>query len=220
MSIGDFAQVVATYDVVAGDYAAHFPGTEPEDPLELAVIDHFVARLGASPTVLDAGCGTGRMSRYLADRGCRVSGLDLSPGMLSMARRDHPDLVFAVGSILSLPHADDSFDALFYWYSVIHSPDDLQPHILAEAVRVLRPGGHVLLAFQVGAGSRDVATSYRALGHDVALTRHHRTVARMVELLVDAGLEVVTQVERGPVAGEKDPQGFLVARRPDRADPR
>ncbi|UUZ58756.1 class I SAM-dependent methyltransferase [Nocardioides sp. B-3] len=147
MEIGDFTQTVATYDTVAADYAAHFPTTEPEDPLDLAMIDHFVARLGPAPSVLDAGCGTGRISRYLADRGCRVTGLDLSPGMVAVARRDHPDPAFAVGSIVDLPYGDASVDAALYWYSVIHSPDALLPRILTEAARVVRPGGHVLLAF-------------------------------------------------------------------------
>lgn len=77
----------AAYDANAEAYAAAFPGTEPEQDLDLAVIDHFVGLLGEHPEVLDAGCGTGRMGRYLADRGCRVRGIDLSPGMLAIARR-------------------------------------------------------------------------------------------------------------------------------------
>jgi SAM-dependent methyltransferase len=210
METWDFTEVVATYDTVAALYASRFPTTEPEDPLELAMIDHFVARLGPSPSVLDAGCGTGRMSRYLADRGCRVTGVDLSPGMVAMARRDHPDLAFSVGSIVDLPYADASVDAAMYWYSVIHSPDSLLPRIAAEAVRVVRPGGLVLLAFQVGAGSRDVANGYRALGHDVSITRFDRSLSQMEALLADAGVDVVARLERQPVAGEKEPQGFLI----------
>lgn len=213
MENGDFTQVVRTYDAVAVDYATRFPTTEPEDVLDLAMIDHFVGRLGPTPSVLDAGCGTGRISRYLADRGCRVTGLDLSPGMVAVARRDHPDLAFAVGSIVDLPYADASVDAAMYWYSVIHSPDALLPRILAEAARVVRPGGHLLLAFQVGAGSRDVANGYRTLGHDVSLTRFHRTLAQMRDALAAGGFETLVHLSREPVEGEKDPQGFLIATR-------
>lgn len=208
-----FREVVATYDIVAAHYAERFPATEPEDPLDLAMIDHFIGRLGCTATVLDAGCGTGRMSRYLADRGCRVFGLDLSPGMVSMARRDQPDLAFSIGSIVDLPYADASVDAAMYWYSVIHSPDELLARIAAEAARVVRPGGLVLLAFQVGSGSRDVASGYRALGHEVSLTRFHRSLDQVTGVLTAAGFDLVAHLERAPVPGEKDPQAFVIAAR-------
>jgi predicted TPR repeat methyltransferase len=62
------------------------------------MVDAFAAAVtaGDDVRVLDAGCGAGRMSRYLADRGCLVEGVDLSSGMVAMARRDHPDPVFDV----------------------------------------------------------------------------------------------------------------------------
>jgi SAM-dependent methyltransferase len=207
-------QTVATYDAVAADYARHFPGTEPEAPIDLAMIDHLLAVLGPAPRVLDAGCGTGRMSRYLADRGARVTGIDLSPGMVAMARRDQPDVPTSVASTTALPFAAASYDAAMYWYSTIHSPDPELPRILGEAVRVVRPGGLVLLAFQVGSGAHEVGQTYRALGHDVRLTRFHRTPDGWSALCVRTGLVEVARLQRAPV-DEKDPQGFLLVRRPD-----
>ena len=87
--------VQRAYGTVAQTYADHFPDTGAESPLELAMVDAFAAAVtvdGNCAKVLDAGCGAGRMGRYLADRGCAVEGVDLSPGMVQMARRDHPDL--------------------------------------------------------------------------------------------------------------------------------
>src|SRR5687768_8290468 len=104
--------VRVAYDTVAHDYAAHLPDTRAETALDLAMVDAFAEAVsgGGDPRVLDAGCGTGRMSAYLTERGCLVEGVDLSPGMVAMARRDHPALRFDVGSLTELPHADGQFE--------------------------------------------------------------------------------------------------------------
>lgn len=206
--------VRAAYDTVAADYAAYFPTTEPEAPVDLAMLDHFVSLAGCSSTVLDAGCGAGRMARYLSDRGCRVAGIDLSPGMLAMAHRDHPDIPVAAGSITALPIADQSVDGAVYWYSIIHVPDEAVSLVLSETARVLRPGGHALFAFQTGRGVSDVGPAYRAFGHDVRLMRHSRDVTDLAPLIVDARLRVVAQFSRAPIDPEKDGQAFIIAQRP------
>ena len=95
----DYGRVRHAYDTVAEDYAAYLPNTRAEAPLDLAMVDAFVAAVTstADAKVLDAGCGGGRMSRYLADRGCRVEGVDLSSGMVAAARREQCRLVRRAG---------------------------------------------------------------------------------------------------------------------------
>lgn len=206
-------EVRATYDMVAAEYAFRFPGTEPEQAVELAMIDHLISQLALpSRDVLDAGCGTGRMSRYLADRGCLVHGVDLSPGMIAMARRDHADIDTRVASMTNLPFPDARFDGILYWYSVIHVSDADVAAAFGEARRVLRPNGVVLVAFQAGEGVRDVAAGYRKLGYDVTLTRFHRTPDQVSGLLAAAGFSEEARLVRGPLAGERDDQAFLIAR--------
>ena len=85
-----YESVRHAYDTVAEDYATMIPDTRAEAALDLAMVDAFAAGVGKGARVLDAGCGAGRMSRYLAGRGLAVQGIDLSPGMVAMARRDHP----------------------------------------------------------------------------------------------------------------------------------
>ena len=206
-------QTRAAYDTIAEGYAAHFPGTEPEQAVDLAMIDHLVAQLApGGRDVLDAGCGAGRMSRFLTDRGCAVQGVDLSPGMIAMARRDHPDIDSRVGSITALPFADASFDAALYWYSIIHIADADLAGVLAEARRVLRPGGVALLAFQAGEGARDVGPAYRALGYDVALTRIDRHPDEVSALAAAAGLIEAARLVRRPHGAERTDQAFLLVR--------
>jgi ubiquinone/menaquinone biosynthesis C-methylase UbiE len=152
------------------------------------------------------------MSRYLADRGCRVEGVDLSPGMVAMARRDHRDLQLTVGSLTALPCRDARFTGVMMWYSIIHTPPDGLGQIFAEVARVLRPSGHVLVAFQSGEGTRDVSASYRRFGHDIELERHLHTPAQVASAMSAAGLREECRLVRRPQGSERDDQAVLLAR--------
>ncbi|WP_353951599.1 class I SAM-dependent methyltransferase [Knoellia sp. S7-12] len=211
----DFGQpgVQRAYDTVAKTYATHIPDTSAESPLELAMVDAFIAAVkadGDDGRVLDAGCGAGRMSRYLADRGCAVQGMDLSPGMVEMAHRDHPDLSFAVGSLTDLPFPDGAFAGVLLWYSAIHTPPQGQPQIFAEAARVLRPAGQLLIGLQAGAGTRDVSASYARFGHMVELERHLYTADEVAAFATAAGLSETARLVRRPRGTERDDQAALL----------
>jgi SAM-dependent methyltransferase len=176
-------------------------------------VAHFAALLpGPTPDVLDAGCGAGRMLPVLAAAGCRAVGVDLSAGMVRRARQDHPGFDTRVGSLTALPFPDGSFDGVLSWYSTIHLPDERLPPAVGEVRRVLRPGGHVLVAFQVGEGVRDVSQGYRRLGHDVTLSRHDRTPDHVAGALRAAGFTEVARLVRAPAGAERAGQAVLVAR--------
>lgn len=210
----DFRRVRHAYDTVAEDYATYLPDTRAEAPLDLAMIDAFAEAVtsGDGARVLDAGCGSGRMSRYLAERGCLVEGVDLSSSMVAMARRDHHDLVFNVGSLTDLPYPDDQFAGVMLWYSIIHTPPAGQAQIFAEATRVLRPGGHMLVGFQSGEGTRDVSGAYRQFGHEIQLERHRYTADQVASQIEAAGLQEVCRLVRRAQGKERDDQAVLVAK--------
>ena len=206
-------QVRVAYDTLADAYAEHLPDTRAEAPIDLAMVDTFLkaVRSASDPQVLDAGCGAGRMSRYVADRGCLVHGLDLSRGMVARARRDHPGLTFTVGSLGALPYPDDRFAGVLLWYSAIHTPAAGQARIFAEVSRVLRPGGHLLVGFQSGSGTRDLAASYRRLGHEVRLDRYLFTADEVAARCEAAGLHELCRMVRRPRGRERDDQAVLLA---------
>lgn len=215
-AVTDFSGVRLAYDTVAEDYATHLPDTRAETSLDLAMIDAFATAVTESgdPHVLDAGCGAGRISRYLAGRGCRTRGVDLSPGMVAMAHHNHPDLAFAAGSLTDLPFADAQFAGVMLWYSIIHTPPAGQARIFAEASRVLRPGGHLLVGFQAGAGSRDVSAAYRRFGHEIELERHLYTADQVASRIEVAGLREVCRMVRRAQGRETDDQAALLAAKP------
>lgn len=209
--------VRTAYDTVADLYADRFTRTEPEQALDLAVIERFVQLLGGGddvrPRVLDAGCGTGRLMPVLHELCADAMGVDISPGMIRRARRDHPEFETQVATLRALPFEDDAFDGTFSSYSTIHHSDAELPAVVAELARVTRPGGCVLVAFQSGGGTRDVAPAYRAHGHEIELTRHLRTLEEVVARLTDAGLSMVTRLERSGVVTERDAQALVIARK-------
>lgn len=210
-----YESVQRAYDTVAADYAALLPDTRAEAPIDLAMVDAFIAAVGTGSRVLDAGCGTGRMSRYLADREVSVEGVDLSPGMVAIASKHHPDLTFTVGSISDLPYEDQSFDGVMLWYSTIHTTRDGQARLYREASRVLRVGGRLLVAFQAGKGIHDTSQTYRRYGHDVDLVRYRFTPDEAAEWMTASGLLEVFRMVRRPEGKERDSQAVLMAEKPE-----
>ncbi len=207
----------SSYDAIAVEYDSHFREAlagRPWDRAVLAVFAELVRSRSPGP-VADVGCGTGHQTALLHGLGVDVFGVDLSPGMLAVARREHPGIRFTVGSMLALDLPDGCLGGLLAYYSTIHVPDDLLPTVLAGFARVLAPGGHLLLAFQVGDEPLRLS---EAFGHEIALEFHRRRPGYMAELVEDAGLVVRTRLVREAEEDERTAQAYLVARKPTGGD--
>lgn len=153
----------ASYDAVAVSYAGLLREALAGEPFLRGILALFaeVVRARGNGPVADIGCGPGHITAYLLSLGLDAFGIDLSPAMIDVARRDHPGLRFEVGSMTGLDLADDSVTGLLAWFSLIHVPDDEVPAVLAEFLRVLRPGGPLLLGFH---GATAPSSRHRGTG--------------------------------------------------------
>jgi malonyl-CoA O-methyltransferase len=119
------------------------------NPLVALEERHFDRLLGEvrGLAVLDLGCGTGRHAVRLANRGARVTALDLSRGMLEQARRKAGDLPIEFREhdlSIALPFADASFDRVVSGLVLEHLAD--LEAFFREVRRVLRPGGRAVVS--------------------------------------------------------------------------
>jgi SAM-dependent methyltransferase len=127
------------YDV----WAEYYDGPNDLIDLEEPIIRPIIDRLPIGPA-LDAACGTGRHAAYLAAKGHSVIGVDGSANMLAVAKAKVPGADFCQGDLRALPVGNQEVDLVTISLALTHVPE-LAP-VLAEFARVLRPGGHLVIA--------------------------------------------------------------------------
>jgi ubiquinone/menaquinone biosynthesis C-methylase UbiE len=209
--------VQAVYDAVARAYHDQLGGELAGKPLDRAVLQAFTELAGAG-TIADVGCGPGHVTRFLARRHAQVIGVDISPGMIGVAREHAPALAFAVGSMLQLPAADGALAGAAALYSIIHLTAGDRPRAWREFARVVRPGGWLLAAFHVdspdfAAGEVNHLTTW--FGQAVELDGYFLEPASVVRDVEAAGFTVCATLIRSPQPGIEYPSRrcYLLAQR-------
>jgi SAM-dependent methyltransferase len=153
------------------------------------IVDDIIDGLPVGVAV-DVGCGTGRYTCRLADRGHTVIGIDTSPEMLQQARAKVPAACFIDADLLGLPMADDSVDLVVCCLTLTHLPDlDV---VFAEFVRILRPGGDMIISDAAGmaAGVRPPIVMPGPAGRPGHLPHHDRRASDYLKVALPLGLQV------------------------------
>ena len=158
----------ARYDRIAEGYAAWWSPIHRPATLSLLDVVDEAGEAAGSPQILDVGCGTGAMTREAAARWrrARVTGADISEGMLGIAWRelaaapgDIPERVHHVQAPADrLPFDDASFDVVLTAFVLQLVPS--RHRALREARRVLRPGGLLAYVTWLEGGSLEADRAY------------------------------------------------------------
>ncbi|GAA1229640.1 class I SAM-dependent methyltransferase [Kitasatospora nipponensis] len=210
-SDGWLADTCTSYDTVAVSYADQMRdalGGAPYLRAALALFADAVADAGGGP-VADMGCGPGHVTAHLHGLGVEAFGIDVSPGMVGVAGREHPELRFEVGSMTDLDLADESLAGALAFWSLVHVPDEVVPVVLSGFGRVLRPGAPLLIGFHVGEGSKLKTEGYG--GHPMKVHVHRRRPAQLSTWLRGAGFTVEAEMLLEPEGSA--PGAILFARR-------
>jgi SAM-dependent methyltransferase len=210
----------AAFDAIGERYDEAFPHKEGQ----LAAGGWLAASLPAGARVLDLGCGTGLpTARQLTASGLRVTGVDLSPGMLARARTNVPEADFVQGDIADLAEVLDSpgevgvagpevFAGMAAFFTLLMLPRSEIPATLGAIRDRLEPGGLLALSM-VEADVDDVPIPF--LGNTIRVSGYLRDELR--QIVTDAGFEVIKEESYAyaPASIEVPPeeQIFLYCRR-------
>jgi ubiquinone/menaquinone biosynthesis C-methylase UbiE len=208
---GSHGSVRRSYDTVAEKYAISFREELANKPLDRALLDCLIEQTEKSTPIADLGCGPGHVSAWLAGQGVAAVGIDLSSAMISIGRRDYPEVEFREGDLLELPAKDGEFGAVVALYSIIHlEPSELR-RAFQEIHRVLQPSGLVFVAFHIGSEVRHLAEWW---GHEVDVDFRFFEPHNVVEAMEDAGFLVEVRLERTSYPEEIETRrAYLLARR-------
>lgn len=195
--------VSGAYSGRATEYGELFGSTDAVHPSDRRLVSTWAE--GIEGPVLDAGCGPGQWTNFLAQQGCDARGVDLVPEFIERARRTYPGVPFDVGSLDALDVAAGTVGGILAWYSLIHHEPTTIRIPLQEFSRVLRPGGALLIGFFEG-------PVVEQFDHAVA-PAYRWPVTDLSEELISAGFEVTETHTRTTTGGQR-PHAAIIAHRP------
>jgi ubiquinone/menaquinone biosynthesis C-methylase UbiE len=203
-----------SYDLVAEDYAKEFGDELERKPFDREMIERLIDDVGDRGIICDLGCGPGHIARYLSDHGEKACGIDISAGMVEAAKALNPRLEFSQGDMLALTGVpDNSFGGIAAFYSIVHIARPQLSQAFTEMIRVLRPGGTLLLAFHIGDQTVEREAWY---GKRVALEFYFFDTEEIKTLLQTAGFERLNFNVREPYPEEyMSMRAYVFAEKPE-----
>ncbi|MGW2517941.1 class I SAM-dependent methyltransferase [Streptomyces sp. NPDC001617] len=210
-----------------GSQVAYWNGVGATKTFTHPVHHSWLAGVGRDARILDYGCGYGRVTAELKDRGFSdVSGVDPSSGLVERGRRSRPDLRLDVlRSPPTLPHPSASVDVVLLFAVLTCVPDAAaQRALVAELVRVLAPGGLLYVSDMTlqddernreryTAHARRFVTPYGVFATDDGSVCRHHDITELRALLADVDLVAERRIDVVTMNGHRSQGVQLLARK-------
>jgi ubiquinone/menaquinone biosynthesis C-methylase UbiE len=189
-------KIIKTYNATAENYAATRIDELPKKHLDCLLLNEFARLNTGTGTCADFGCGPGQTTKFLFDAGVKdIIGIDISPGMVNVARKIFPYLKFETGDLLALPYSENYFASAVAFYAIVHFDYDQISMAFREVNRVLKKGAPFLFSFHVG---EETVHFDKANEIDVDIDLYFLQTNRILELLRANNFVIVDALERLP----------------------
>jgi ubiquinone/menaquinone biosynthesis C-methylase UbiE len=194
--MNDYKHIIDCYNKTAETYADKFMDELKHKHLDRILLKAFAEEHKHSGKLIDLGCGPGQTTKFLFDCGIQeITGIDISPGMIETAKKHHPQLRFEVADMLHLPFTGNTFAAAIAFYAIVHFTTEQLERSFQEIRRILKNKGELLFSFHVG---EETIHLDEFLEQKVHIDFHFFDTAKLIELLVKNGFELIDALERQP----------------------
>lgn len=201
MKVIDFKSTIKWYDKNAKKYGSNLQPLLSQD-----LADGFINLVGKNKTILDAGCAAGRDSDYFFNNGLNVIGVDLSDGLIKIAKEKYPKINFIKADFRKLPFNNDYFDGIWAYASLVHMDklEDTQS-ALSEFKRVLKKDGILYVYIKTNIKETDVVSD--KLSSHPRFFRYY-TKEQIEKLVTDLNFKIFSSDYSEDLVGRKEVQWF------------
>jgi len=182
------------YDLIAEKYSEMFD----EELEDKSYLDRFLSFLPKKGKILDLGCGTGGVTDYYFKKGFKVLGIDLSQGMIQVAKKKYPKINFINEDMRKL-RLNEKFDGISFSYSFFYLETKDTKEVIENAKNMLNENGVMMFILQEGEGE----IYFDELNIPEMKTYANLYTKKIMERMLNSlGLKIVYTEKRAPRKGE------------------
>ncbi|NSW52594.1 MAG: class I SAM-dependent methyltransferase [Anaerolineae bacterium] len=206
--------ITRAYDRTAAAYAAQLADELDRKPFDRLFLRWFAERLPPGEPVLEIGSGPGEVAACLQSCGLDCLATDISPEMVAVGKATFPQVRFEVQDFFALTCPDAAFGGVVAFYAIVNLTLPEVRDVLAEARRVLKPGGLLLLAFHTAETVESLTVADFFGETDNPLTFYYFPTDAIKALLEETGYEVLELLVRYPYKDAEYPsqRAYCMAR--------